>query len=63
MAMQTNDSIIGFAIALAIQQRPDLVKADMIHLLRRQVELEDENITLRRQVGRLQVARISREGC
>ncbi len=52
MTMQTNDSIIGFAIAHAIQQRPDLVRADMIKLMRRQAELEDEVKKLRRLVGR-----------
>ncbi len=55
--MQTNDSIIGFCIAHAIQQRPDLVKADMIKLMRRQAELEDENLKLRLLVGQLRVAK------
>ncbi len=45
--MQTNDSIIGFAIAHAMQQRLDLVEADMIKLMRRQAELEDEKLKLR----------------
>ncbi len=57
MTMQTHDSIIGFAIAHAIQQRTDLVKADMIKLMRRQAELEDENLELRRLVGLLRVAK------
>ncbi len=52
MTMQTNDSIIGLCIAHAIRQRPDLVKADMIKLMRRQAELEDEVKKLRRLVGR-----------
>lgn len=52
MTMQTVDSIIGFAIDHAIRQRPDLVKAQMIELMRRQAELEDEVKKLRRLVGR-----------
>jgi hypothetical protein len=61
MTMQT-DSIIAFAIAYAIQERPELVQADILKLLSRQVKLEDENLELRRRVGQLPVAGIKHDG-
>ena len=36
--MQT-DSIIAFAIAYAIQKRPELVQADILKLMRQKAEL------------------------
>ncbi len=49
--MQT-DSIIAFAIAYAIQKRPELVQADILKLMRQKASLEAENQELRRLVGR-----------
>lgn len=48
------DSILIFSIAHAIQERPEVVQADIINLIRRQAELEDENQELRRLLGRPQ---------
>jgi hypothetical protein len=61
MTMQT-DSILAFSIAHAIQERPDLVQADILKLMSRQIELEDENQELRRLVDRWPVTGIGSEG-
>jgi hypothetical protein len=51
MIMQT-DSIIAFAIAYAIQERPELLQEDMLKLLRQKATLEAENRDMRRLAGR-----------
>jgi hypothetical protein len=50
------DTIIAFAIVYAIQERPKVVQADILNLMRRQVQLVEENERLRRQVAQLQGA-------
>ena len=46
------DSILLFSIAHAIRERPEMVQEDIIKLICRQIELEDENMELRRLIGR-----------
>jgi hypothetical protein len=59
--MQT-DTIIAFAIAQFMQKCPELVQADILKLMRRQAELEENNQELRRLVDRSQVAGIKPGG-
>ncbi|MHB9075038.1 MAG: hypothetical protein ACYC6G_16105 [Desulfobaccales bacterium] len=47
------DSIISFAIAYAMREYPELVQTDLIRLIRRDVELTEENEELRRRLTRL----------
>jgi hypothetical protein len=53
MTMQP-DSILIFSIAHAMQESPEVVQEDILKLIRRQAELEDENEELRRLLGRPQ---------
>ncbi len=60
--MQT-ESILAFSIAHAIQERPDMVQEDIIRLIHRQAELEDENQELRRLLGRPQFIGVGPQYC
>jgi hypothetical protein len=57
--MMSANTIIAFAIAHAIRERPAVLVAEVLKLMERQTELLEENRELRRRVTQLQVAGLS----